>query len=334
MRIGVVVIMLFLAGAMTAQAGPALERLRPTFIASMAQRAYLTPTLAIGAPVSSDSRQHTFIVRYQSDSLTITGLLGLPAHQSPRATGDLRPWPGIVIAHGYYDPQHYFRGQGTQSTVEGLAQRGYVVFMPDYRGYAESQNRNDPFTPGYEHDVINAALALRALPYVDDERVGLVGYSWGGGLAVKAAMALGTRVRCLVDYNGQLGAVAPGRGELQLYAHAGATTQEEALELFKERSPLFHAARLQCPALLIHGAADRVVRLEQSEALLSSLRTAGKAAELMAIPGAEHAFGDAFANPGRERMLDFLEHNLQDRPWSGKWRKRGRVAPAPPPAAH
>ncbi|HNW93138.1 MAG TPA: alpha/beta fold hydrolase, partial [bacterium] len=280
--------------------------------------------------VSADTQQHTFVVRYQSDSLTITGLLGLPVNQSPRATSELRPWPGIVIAHGYYDPAHYYRGQGTKSTVEGLARRGYVVFMPDYRGYAESQNSQNPFTPGYEDDVINAVLALRALPYVDDERVGLVGYSWGGGLAVKAAMALGGRVRCFVDYYGQLGGVTPGRSELQLYVYAGATTQEEALALFKERSPLFHAEQMACPVLMIHGDNDQVVKIEQSQALLRTLQAANRTAELLTIPGAAHAFGDDYENPGKERMLQFLDQHLQDRDWSDKWQKLGRTWPTTP----
>lgn len=329
MRFSVMTMVMVLALAATAGwAGPAADKLRPTFISSLAERRYATPTLAIGRPVSSDSLQHSFVVHYQSDSLTVSGLLALPAHQSPRATGDLRPWPGIVIAHGYYDPANYYIGQGTQTTAEGLARHGYVVLVPDYRGYAGSQGQPEAFTPGVEDDVINAFLALRALPYVDDERAGFIGYSWGGGLAVKAAMALGSTARCLVDYYGQLGGVIPGRSELQLYAYAGVTTQEEALAIFQERSPLFHAARLACPTLFIHGDADRVVGIEQSQMMHKALREAGRDAELMVIPGAAHAFGDAYDNPGRARMLQFLAQHLQDRPWSGKWRKRGRQWPA------
>lgn len=312
-------------------AGEALERLRPTFISSLAGRTYAASGLTIGEQVSADTRQHTYVVRYQSDGLTISGLLGLPASQSPHATGDTRPWPGIVIAHGYYDPQHYFRGQGTRSTVEGLARRGYVVLMTDYRGYAGSAGQpGDPFVPGVENDVINAALALRALPCVDDDRVGLVGYSWGGGLAVKAAMALGSRVRCLVDYYGQLGGVEPAGSELRLYVYAGVTTREEAEAIFRARSVLHNAGRLGCPALLIHGEDDRVVDIAQSRALLTALQAAGKPAELLALPGAAHAFGDNYENPGTERMLEFLQQHLQDRAWSGKWRKLGWTWPVAP----
>lgn len=302
------------------------HQLEATTVAALGLKPYGGRIVAIGEQVSADTFQHTYRVTYVSEGLKINGLLGLPVVQSATATGELRPWPGIVLAHGYYDPKTYFSGQGTQSTVEGLAGEGYVVLMPDYRGYGGSEGGMEAFVPGGEYDVINAVEALRALPFVDDDRIGLIGYSWGGGFAAKAAEALGDKLACLVNYYGQLGGLGLSQRDIQLYSAAGVQTMDAAERLFRERSPIPNANMIKCPVLLIHGAADRVVQLEQSQAFAQQLRAAGRSVELVVFPQEGHAFGDNYDNPGREKMLVFLRRQLQDRPWSGKWRaKWGRV---------
>jgi len=312
-----------LFGGGTAEAASAVQ-LQNTYISSLAARSYEPGEFTVGEQIDADTFQATYRISYQSDGLLITGLLALPVVQSPRATGDLRPWPGIVICHGYYNPRHYFSGQGTQSTAAGLAREGYVVLVPDYRGYGGSQGAHSVYTPGEEYDVLNALATLRSMPFVDNDRLGLIGYSWGGGFAVKAAEAAGADIACLVDFYGQLGGVTLGMRERQYFMQLGITESADAEELFQARSPLFHTERIDCPVLIIHGSRDPTVSPEQSRALYQRLRANEKDVELLMLPQEAHAFGDNYENPGRSRLLEFLKEHLGNRYWFAKWQKRGK----------
>ena len=100
----------------------------------------------------------------------------------------------MVLAHGYIDPAIYVRGQGMTRERGYLAGRGYIVLHVDYRNHAESDD--DPLVQirmrlGYSADVMNAVKALRSSPDVplDEDRVGLLGRSMGGGVILKALVA-------------------------------------------------------------------------------------------------------------------------------------------------
>ena len=90
-------------------------------------------------------------------------------------------------AHGYIDPAYYVKGQGLIRERGWLADAGYVTLHTDYRNHAGV--RDAPRTEltmrlGYTEDVVNAVLALRRTDQVrvDDERIGLLGRSMGGGV--------------------------------------------------------------------------------------------------------------------------------------------------------
>ncbi|HON57251.1 MAG TPA: hypothetical protein PLJ38_09540, partial [bacterium] len=84
-------------------------------------------------------------IYYRSDDLKITGLLFRPKDTSSK---NINFKKGIVIAHGYYPVQYYYPGMGTFMTGEKLAKDGYIVIIPDYRGYYQSEGRNNYPYPG------------------------------------------------------------------------------------------------------------------------------------------------------------------------------------------
>lgn len=113
---------------------------------------------------------------FRSNRLLVTGVLNVP-----RGRG---PFPAVVLAHGYIEPDQYVSGQGMTRERTLLCQRGLVAFHVDYRNHAGSDT--DPrldrdFHIGYSVDVLNAVSALRQadLP-VADERIALMGRSMGG----------------------------------------------------------------------------------------------------------------------------------------------------------
>ena len=120
-------------------------------------------------------------VTYRSDGLTVSGVL-----LRPRGKG---PFPGIVLNHGYIEPSIYVTGQGLAREQDALARAGFVVLHTDYRGHAAS----DPVGPtdretrlGYTRDAVNAVDALRQLPYVDGDRMAMLGRCMGGGVTMDA----------------------------------------------------------------------------------------------------------------------------------------------------
>jgi hypothetical protein len=74
------------------------------------------------------------------------------------------PFPALVLAHGYIDPDAYVSGQGMPREQDRLARGGYVVLHTDYRNHAGSDKDPDNdvnLRLAYTEDVIGAALALR-----------------------------------------------------------------------------------------------------------------------------------------------------------------------------
>lgn len=134
-------------------------------------------------------------VTYRSGDVTVSGIM-----LRPRGPG---PFPGVVLNHGYIDPAFYVTGQGLAREQDWLARAGFVVLHTDYRGHAAS----DPASPleresrlGYTRDAINAVLALEREPYVDPDKMAMLGRSMGGGVTLNALVAYPDLVEAAVVY--------------------------------------------------------------------------------------------------------------------------------------
>ena len=108
-----------------------------------------------------------------------------------------------MLNHGYIEPSIYVTGQGLAREQDWLARAGFVVLHTDYRGHAAS----DPAPPldretrlGYTRDAINAVLALEREPYVDPDRMAMLGRSMGGGVTLNALVAQPGLVDAAVIY--------------------------------------------------------------------------------------------------------------------------------------
>src|SRR5690606_10892602 len=139
---------------------------------------------------------------------------------------------------------------------------------------------------------------MAALPGVDPARVALVGFSQGGQVALLAA-SRSTAFRAVAAYYPVTDVarwkLTTSRTDIPEYITAvcepGGTDA---------RSPVFQAAGITAPVLLIHGEADTRVPTEQSERMLAALQQAGRTAQLLRVPGAAHGFTaaeNAFAWP-------------------------------------
>jgi acetyl esterase/lipase len=237
-------------------------------------------------------------IRYKArDGLEIAAVLTLPL-------GKKTNLPLIVMPHG---------GPFARDTEEWdwwtqfLATRGYAVVQPNYRG---SSGYGTPFTEKGEgqwglamQDDLNDVVAeLAKLGIADEKRVCMVGASYGGYAAMRAAQRDGTRYRCAVAYAG-VSDLNRMISHDRNFLGAGARKdwlKKQAPDL-KSVSPLFHAEEFSIPILLVHGKKDRVVPPVHSRVMAQKLKAAGKDVTWIEQPEADHHFSRS------EDRLEFLK---------------------------
>jgi dipeptidyl-peptidase 4 len=192
-----------------------------------------------------------------------------------------------------------------------LAQQGILVAVIDTRG---TGNRGEKFAKmtykqlgKYElEDLLAGAKHLGALPYIDETRMGIFGWSYGGYMA-SLAMTKGAGVYKL----GIAGApVTNWRFYDTIYTERFLQTPQLNPGGYDDNSPTTHAANLQGKFLLIHGTGDDNVHFQNSVALEDGLIRAGKQFRSFYYPDLPHGWGGKPRQHLVEMMTEFLQQNL------------------------
>ena len=264
---------------------------------------------------TADYTRHRFT--YRSNDLTITGIMNRPK-------GD-GPFPVVVLAHGYIDPDVYWSGQGFRREQDWLARNGYVVLHVDYRNHAGSDDDPDNdlnMRIGYAEDVINAGLAVRNsnISYIDPDRVAVLGRSMGGGVAYQAlAIAPGVFDAAITYASVSSDPVDNfNRWQRQRYEIGDRILKaygepKRNPELWAQMSSRNYFDRITEPVLAIHGTKDEECPIGWARATQAALKRAGVDATLVEYPGAKHYMVGEWADSIR-RVDRFLEQHLDDQP--------------------
>ncbi|MBE0593650.1 MAG: S9 family peptidase [Gemmatimonadales bacterium] len=207
------------------------------------------------------------------------------------------------------------------------ASRGYVVFMPDvkYRDGYPGESALEAVVPG--------VLRLVAQGYVDRERIGIQGHSWGGYQIAyivtktnlfRAAGAGATVSNMISAYGG----IRWGSGASRMFQYErtqsriGATLWEAPLR-FVENSPIFWADKIETPLLMMANDQDGAVPWYQGIELFVALRRLGKPAWLVNYNGEPHwPVSFAEKRDWNIRMQQFFDHYLMEAP-APVWLERG-----------
>jgi dipeptidyl aminopeptidase/acylaminoacyl peptidase len=162
--------------------------------------------------------------------------------------------------------------------------RGYVVIAPEYRGsigYGRAFYDAIDYGGAEVDDVVTAAGVLaREYPYVDPARIGIIGWSHGGMIALLAVFRNPAAF-------GAAAAIVPVVNLFDRLAMKGVERQRQAIDphnrfggspserpdVYRDRSPLFHVDRLEIPLLVHLAANDRDVTIEESMPLVRALRS-------------------------------------------------------------
>lgn len=210
------------------------------------------------------------------DGFTVGAVLYRPREIDPR-----RGNPALVDLHGGPTTHAMVR---FNALAQLLADRGYFVLQPNYRGSTgygvafERANRGD-LGGGDARDVAAGAAFLAALPGVDPSRIALRGVSYGGYLALMTLLrhpepwAAGVVLAGITDWMALFESSAPHFRSRILQLLGDPARQPE---LLRDRSPVTHAAALRAPVLMVHGVNDPRCPLEQARRLRSRLLSLGR----------------------------------------------------------
>ena len=178
-----------------------------------------------------------------------------------------------------------------------LATAGYLVLAVNPRG---SSTYGDDFMMavlgdwgGEDYQDLMAAVdEVCRRPYVDSERLGVHGYSYGGYMT-----------SWTVGHTNRFKAAVAGAPCINLHSMYGTSdigisfgeaqwggSVADAVDKMLERSPISYAAKVETPVLLLHGDADARVPIGQSEEYFTVLRRLGTEVEFVRFPGCSHLF--------------------------------------------
>ncbi len=193
-----------------------------------------------------------------------------------------------------------------------LAQEGYIIASVDGRGTGLKGRDFKKITQKelgkYETiDQIDAAKKLGALPYIDEERIGIWGWSYGGFLSSNALFQ-GPETFAMAI------AVAPvssWRFYDTIYTERYMLTPQENPSGYDDNSPISHVNKLQGKYLLVHGSADDNVHVQNTTRLVEELVQANKDFEWAIYPDKNHGiFGGKTRLHLYNKMTNFIKTNL------------------------
>jgi len=234
------------------------------------------------------------IVRFPSfDGMEIPGPLWIP-HGAGRSNRK----PALVWVHG--GPGGQTR-KGYMATVQYLVNHGYVVYGVNNRGssgYGKSFLAADDQKHGKEplQDCVEAKKYLAALDFVDPDKIGIIGGSYGGYMTLAAlafepeAFDVGVDIFGVSNWLRTLKSI-PAWWEAQrtaLYQELGNPETQE--ELLHEISPLFHAENITKPLLVLQGANDPRVLQAESDEIVEAIKKKNGVVEYIVFDDEGHGF--------------------------------------------
>lgn len=235
-------------------------------------------------------------IRYDArDGREIPAYLTLPKGLAPENL------PAVVMPHGGPWARDEY---GYNSLAQFLANRGYVVLQPNFRGSAGygkdflNAGNKQWGTGAMQHDISDGVKWLIDEGYADPDRVAILGGSYGG-YATLAGLAFTPELYAAgVDIVGPsnlftlLASVPPYWKPVIKVFHErmGDPNDPEDAKMLREQSPLFSADRIEDPLLVIQGANDPRVKQHESDQIVVALRDRGFPVEYLVAPDEGHGF--------------------------------------------
>jgi dipeptidyl aminopeptidase/acylaminoacyl peptidase len=218
----------------------------------------------------------------------------------PKALDRSKRHPAVVWIHGSGDDQNFLGWQPFgyrlyYSAHQYLVQQGYVVLAVDYRGssgYGREWATGHYLDLGGKDalDVASGADYLKTLSYIDPERIGVWGLSYGGFLTLQALTVTPTLFSCGIDVAGVSDWATWGQASNGFWVTGRMSTPAKNPEGYYRSAPINHVEKLVRPLLILHGTADSDVPFRESLNLVDVLLKRGKNFDFAIYPGEVHFF--------------------------------------------
>jgi dipeptidyl aminopeptidase/acylaminoacyl peptidase len=251
----------------------------------------------INDKVAAPELAPTKYITYKSrDGLEIPSYLTVPLGRDPKAL------PLIILPHG--GPYGVRDKLEYSAEIQFLANRGYAVLQPNFRGsggYGAKYYEKGEGQWGrqMQDDLDDGMDWLAKQGVIDSKRVCIVGSSYGGYAALWGATRNPERYRCAASFAGvsDLGRQLKYQIDFRIdrrYRKDWRKTVKGSPDFdTKTVSPLFTVDRLTVPVMLVHGDADQTVPYKQSKLYADALRQAGKPVEFYTYKDEGHGFSNS-----------------------------------------
>ncbi|MDQ3707411.1 MAG: S9 family peptidase [Chloroflexota bacterium] len=230
------------------------------------------------------------------NGLTAHAFFYPPTNRDYQAPGDEKP-PLIVISHGGPTSQ---TAATRDLRIQFWTSRGFGVLDVNYGGstgfgteYRRRLNRQWGVVD--VDDCVNGALYLVQRGDADPDRLIIRGGS-AGGYTTLCALTFRDVFKAGASYYGicDLEALDEESHKFEArYNHSMIGPYPEQKELYRQRSPIHHTDRLNCPIIFFQGLEDKAVPPRQSEMMVEALRRKGLPVAYLAFEGEQHGFRKA-----------------------------------------
>mgnify|MGYP001029663282 FL=1 len=251
-------------------------------------------------------------VEWNNEGFHVQGWLLYPAHYDPKKT-----YPMVVVVHGGPSSAVIPRWPGVGYGAAPLSALGYFVFQPNPRGsfgqgekYVQA-NRKD-FGYGDLRDILAGIDAVEKKVPVDDKRLGLTGWSYGGFMSMFAptqtqrfrAVVAGAGISNWQSYYGQnlIDQWMPPFFGASVYDDPAVYAKSSAINFIKQ---------VKTPMLIVVGDRDAECPAPQSFEMWHALRAQGVPTSLVVYPDEGHHFVDpAHQRDVLQRALEWFQKYL------------------------
>lgn len=252
---------------------------------------------------------------------------GLPEKQFTTINSDGNMLNGyIILPQGFNESKKYpvimwqYSGPGSQEVLNKwtidweyfAAKEGFIVACFDGRG---TGSRGREFETcvyrnlGYYEtiDQLNAARYMASLPYVDAERIGICGWSYGGYETLMAISVPGNPYKAAVA----IAPVTDWRYYDTVYTERYMLTPRANEDGYNSSAPLLKTANVDCELLIMSGTADDNVHMANTMEYVSRLQSDGTLCDMLLFPNMNHSINGCGARAVvYGKMIDFFKRNL------------------------
>jgi dipeptidyl aminopeptidase/acylaminoacyl peptidase len=286
------------------------------FVYDLATRQVKQLTQSLARDIDPDDLVEAQVVRFKSFDGTVIPSI----YYKPKGASADHKAPALVFVHG--GPGGQTR-RGYSAMIQYLVNNGYAVLGINNRGssgYGKSFFTADDRKHGREPlwDCVEAKTYLASLGYIDPARIGIMGGSYGGYMTLAAmafrpeAFKAGVDIFGVSNWLRTLESIPPywESQRKALYEEIGDPVKDK--DMLVAASPLFHAAQIRKPLMVIQGKNDPRVIKPESDEIVEAVKKNNVPVDYLVFDDEGHGFrkkkNEAAANA---KIVEFLDKHLK-----------------------